>query len=137
MFLKLIDTEYDRVKVPPYNGNDPRPTLVVKPFCFHAYETKCITRGRKGAQARYDAELLTFVSIVRHLGRSAMLDTKLISGKQIFYIANILGSMVTLGETFNTKHLPPAPVHPPPPRITPFPPSFSTSDRPPSTSDSS
>ena len=24
-----IDTEYDRAKVPPYNGNDPRPPLVV------------------------------------------------------------------------------------------------------------
>ena len=25
----FIDTEYDRAKVPPYNGNDPRPPLVV------------------------------------------------------------------------------------------------------------
>ena len=24
-----VDTEYDRTKVPPYNGNDPRPLLVV------------------------------------------------------------------------------------------------------------
>ena len=24
-----LDTEYDRAKVPPYNGNDPRPPLVV------------------------------------------------------------------------------------------------------------
>ena len=24
-----IDPEYDRAKVPPYNGNDPRPPLVV------------------------------------------------------------------------------------------------------------
>ena len=34
----LVDTEYDRAKVPPYNGNDPRSPLVVsKPFCFHPY----------------------------------------------------------------------------------------------------
>ena len=26
---EIIDTEYDRAKVPPYNGNDPRPPLVV------------------------------------------------------------------------------------------------------------
>ena len=24
-----LDTEYDRAKVPPYNGNDPRPLMVV------------------------------------------------------------------------------------------------------------
>ena len=27
--LSRIDTEYDRAKVPPYNGNDPRLPLVV------------------------------------------------------------------------------------------------------------
>ena len=31
-----FDTEYDWAKVPPYNGNDTRPLLVVwRPFCFH------------------------------------------------------------------------------------------------------
>ena len=27
--LTFLNTEYDRAKVPPYNGNDPRPPLVV------------------------------------------------------------------------------------------------------------
>ena len=44
-----LDTAYDRVKVPPYNGNDHRPPLVVyKPFCFHPYSTKYKRRERKG-----------------------------------------------------------------------------------------
>ena len=28
-YYPIIDTEYDLTKVPPYNGNDPRPPLVV------------------------------------------------------------------------------------------------------------
>ena len=27
--VSLLGTEYDRAKVPPYNGNDPRPPLVL------------------------------------------------------------------------------------------------------------
>ena len=29
LFLTYLDTEYDRATVPPYNGNDPCPRLVV------------------------------------------------------------------------------------------------------------
>ena len=29
LLLSIFDTEYDQAKVPPYNGSDPRPPLVV------------------------------------------------------------------------------------------------------------
>ena len=48
--LEFLDTEYDRAKVPQYNGSDPVPLEVDKPFWFHPYQTKYKTRGRKGCE---------------------------------------------------------------------------------------
>ena len=47
--MSFLDAEYDRAKVPPHNGNDPRSPLVVsKPFCFQPFFSKVQERERKG-----------------------------------------------------------------------------------------
>ena len=74
----LLDTEYDRAKVPPYNGNDPPPapgslkTLLFPPL-FNNVENK----GTQGVRARYGAELPPFISIVRYPGRPVILGKDL------------------------------------------------------------
>ena len=59
-----FDTEYNRAKVPPYNGNDPPPAPgSLKTLLFPPLE-KSTKQGTQGEQARYGAELPPFISIV-------------------------------------------------------------------------
>ena len=81
----ILGTEYDQAKVPPHNGNDRRPPLVVqKPLCFHPYQTKYKTRGRNGVRARYDAELSPFISIVGHPCRPVISGMKILVASRSF-----------------------------------------------------
>ena len=67
---RRIDTEYDRAKVPPYNGNDPPPSPAsLKALLFPLLLNEVQNKGTQGVQARYGAELPPFISIVRHTGR--------------------------------------------------------------------
>ena len=49
------ETEYDRAKVPPYNGNDPRPPLVVKTKTF--LFPPLLNKVRKQGNARGASEV--------------------------------------------------------------------------------
>ena len=65
-----IDTEYDRAKVPPYNGNDPPPAPgSLKCFLFPTLLNEVQNKGTQGVRARYGAELPPIISIVRYPGR--------------------------------------------------------------------
>ena len=80
--LSLFDTEYDRAKVPPYNGNDPRPPLVVSKSPSVSTSMKQSTKqGNARARARYSAELPPIISIVRYPGRPVILGMDLSVGK--------------------------------------------------------
>ena len=61
-----IDTEHDRAKVPPYNGNDPplAPGNRKAPLCPPLLN-EVQNEGTQGLQARYGAELPPIISIVR------------------------------------------------------------------------
>ena len=60
-------TEYDRAKVPPYNGNDPPPApRSLKALLFPALLNKVENKGTQGVRARYDVELPPIISIVRY-----------------------------------------------------------------------
>ena len=58
----ILDTEYDRAKVPPYNGNDPCPSpgslkaLLFPPLLMN----KVLNKGTQGVQVIYDTELPPF-----------------------------------------------------------------------------
>ena len=58
-FFRIFGTEYDRAKVPPYNGNDPPPAPGnLKALLFPpASVNKVQNKGTQGVRARYDAEL--------------------------------------------------------------------------------
>ena len=72
-----IDAEYDRAKVPPYNGNDPPPAPgSLKALLFPPRLNKVQNKGTEGVRARYGAELPPFVSIVRCLGRPVILGVE-------------------------------------------------------------
>ena len=61
-----IDTEYDRAKVPPYNGNDPPPAPgSLKAPLFPPLLNEVQNNGTQGVRARYGAD----ISIVRYPGR--------------------------------------------------------------------
>ena len=68
-----FDTEYDRAKVPPYNGNDPPPAPgrlkapLLPPLLNEAQNN--FNKGTQGVRARYGAELAPIISIVRYPGR--------------------------------------------------------------------
>ena len=68
-----LDTEYDRAKVPPYNGNDapPAPGSLKAPL-FPPLSNEVQNKGTHGVQARYGAELPPIISIVRYPGRPVM-----------------------------------------------------------------
>ena len=69
-----IDTEYDRAKVPPYNGNDPPPAPgSLKALLFPPLLNKAQNKGTQGVRARYGAELPPIISIVRYPGRPVIL----------------------------------------------------------------
>ena len=70
-----VDTEYDRAKVPPYNGNHPRPPSPgsLKALLFPPLLNNVQNKGTQGVQARYGAELPPFISIVRCPGLPVML----------------------------------------------------------------
>ena len=73
--LKTFDTEYDRAKVPPCNGNDPPPApgsqkAPVLPPLLNEDEVQ--NKGTQGLRARYGAELPPIISIVRYPGRPVM-----------------------------------------------------------------
>ena len=71
---KTIDTEYDRAKVPPYNGNDPPPAPgSLKRSLFPTLLNEVQNKGTQGVRARYGAELPPIISIVRHPGRPVIL----------------------------------------------------------------
>ena len=67
-------TKYDRVKVPPYNGNDPPPAPgSLKALLFPPLLNNVENKGTQGVRARYGAELPPFISIVRYPGCPVML----------------------------------------------------------------
>ena len=69
---RMIDTEYDRAKVPPYNGSDPPPAPGrLKALLFPPLLNKVQSKGMRGVQARYGAELPPLISIVWHPGPSS------------------------------------------------------------------
>ena len=73
-FLVGIDTEYDRAKVPPYNGNDPPPAPGnLKRSLFPTLLNEVQNQGTQGVRARYGAELPPIISIVRYPGRPVIL----------------------------------------------------------------
>ena len=66
----LLDTEYDRAKVPPYSENDPPPAPgSLKALLFPPLLNNVENKGTQGVRARYGAELPPFISIVRYPGR--------------------------------------------------------------------
>ena len=70
MFAAQFDTEYDRANVPPYNGNDPPPAPgSLKRSLFPTLLNEVQNKGTQGVRARYGAELLPIISIVRYPGR--------------------------------------------------------------------
>ena len=72
--VDFVDTEYDRAKVPPYNGNDPLLAPgSLKALLFPPLFNKVQNKGPQGVRARYDAELPPIISIVRHPGRPVIL----------------------------------------------------------------
>ena len=76
---KIIDTEYDREKVPPYNGNDPPPAPgSLKALLFPPLLNNVENKGTQGVRARYGAELPPFISIVRYPGRPVILGMEII-----------------------------------------------------------
>ena len=71
---RFIDTEYDRAKVPPYNGHDPpHAPGNLKALMFPPLLNKVQNKGTQGVQARYGAELPPFISIVWYPGRPVIL----------------------------------------------------------------
>ena len=57
-----IDTEYDRAKVPPYNGSDPPPAPgSLKALLFPPLLNEVQNKGTQGVRARYGAELPPFI----------------------------------------------------------------------------
>ena len=77
--ISVRHTEYDRAKVPPYNGNDPPPApgslkALLFPPLLHNVENK----GKRGVRARYGAELPPFISTVRCPGRPVILGMDLL-----------------------------------------------------------
>ena len=69
-----LDTEYDRAKVPPYNGNDPPPTPgSLTALLFPPLLNEEQNKGTQREQARYGGELPPFISIVRCPGRPVIL----------------------------------------------------------------
>ena len=74
---EMRQTEYDRAKVPPYNGNDPPPAPgSLKTPLFPPLLNEVQNKGTQGVQARYGAELPPFISIVRYPGRPVILGTE-------------------------------------------------------------
>ena len=70
----VLDTEYDRAKVPPYNGNDPPPAPgSLKRSLFPTLLNEVQNKGTQGVRARYGAELPPIISIVRYAGRPVIL----------------------------------------------------------------
>ena len=70
----MVETEYHRAKVPPYNGNDPPPAPdSLKALLFPTLLNEVQNKGAQGLQARYGAELPPFISIVRCPGRPVLL----------------------------------------------------------------
>ena len=70
----FFDPEYDRAKVPPYNGNDPPPAPgSLKALLFPPLLNNVENKGTQGVRARYGAELPPFISIVRYPGRPVIL----------------------------------------------------------------
>ena len=70
----FFDTEYDRAKVPPYNGHDPPPAPgSLKRSLFRALLNEVQNKGTQGVRARYGAELPPIISIVRYPGRPVIL----------------------------------------------------------------
>ena len=68
--LIKVDTEHDRAKVPPYNGNDPPPAPgSLKALLFPPLLNNVQNKGTQGVRARYGVELPPFISIVRYPGR--------------------------------------------------------------------
>ena len=73
-YRSFVDTEYDRVKVPPYNGDDPPPAPgSLKAPLIPPLLNEVQNKGTQGVQARYGAELPPIISIVRYLGRPVIL----------------------------------------------------------------
>ena len=69
-----VDTEYDRAKVPPYNGNDPpHAPGSLKALLFPPLLNNVENKGAQGVQARYGADLSPFISIVWCPGRPVIL----------------------------------------------------------------
>ena len=67
---RILDTEYDRANVLPYNGNDPPPTPgSLKRSLFPTLLNEAQNKGTQGVRARYGAELPPIISIVRYPGR--------------------------------------------------------------------
>ena len=70
----FVDTEDDRAKVPPYNGNDPPPAPgSLKALLFPPLLNKVPNKGTRGVQVRYGAELPPFISIVPYPARPVIL----------------------------------------------------------------
>ena len=68
--LCFLDTEYDRAKVPSYNGNSPN---ILKTLLFRPLVNKVENKGTQGVRARYDAEYPPLISIVWGPGRPIIL----------------------------------------------------------------
>ena len=70
----MIHTEYDRAKVPPYNGNDPPPAPgSLKALLFPPLSNEEQNKGTQGVQAKYVAELPPFISIFQYPSRPVIL----------------------------------------------------------------
>ena len=73
----IFETEYDRAKVPPYNGNDPPPGPGgLKRSLFPTLLNEVQNKGTQGVRARYGAELPPIISIVRY-GRPVILGMEI------------------------------------------------------------
>ena len=76
---RLLDTEYDRAKVPPYNGDDPPPAPgSLNAPLFPPLLNEVQNKGTQGVRARYGAELPPIISIVRYPGRPVTLGFELL-----------------------------------------------------------
>ena len=63
----ILDHEYDRAKVPPYNGSDPTSPKAKKPLASIPLKIS-IKKDTRGVRTRYDTVLLPFNSIMRYPG---------------------------------------------------------------------
>ena len=103
----IFDTEYDRAKVPPYNGNDPPPApSSLKAFLFPPLSNKVQNKGMRWGTSKVRRGLPPFVSIVRYPGRPAILRMEISLCQEEFFslsgVSPCIASLIAQGQIHNS-----------------------------------